>query len=180
MKIVVYLCCDDSQRRLGEQSIRLAWCDRAITPDEKVSMGNKDDWAIAQTTTYTNRSRGDIQQIEIVHVYRDVKPDKTEWEFLSYKDSHPSQAFEVQISEVGSNFIGWVAHISGKAPNLGEYVVSYGIKEDGSKTVRVEPWFTRELEVFTSDDADSAFATVYLTHHIIKSVESAVKEMAAA
>ncbi len=169
MNIVVYQCCDGSQRQLGESATRLAWCEGDIDFEAPISMGEEENWQIAHVSSFQSvMSR--VQQIYFVYIYRDVKPDKSEWEWLAYKESHPFQALEIQISEIGGNFIGWTARILGDIPKVDEYIVSYGMKEDGTKITKVEPWFKTHLELFVSDDPDAAFSSIYLSYHKIKTV----------
>ncbi|MGB3787810.1 MAG: hypothetical protein WA949_07355 [Phormidesmis sp.] len=182
MDIVLYECCDGTQRHIGEESTRFAWLNSPIDIDQPISMnGVEADWRIADIITYKNTQQSEIEHIHFAYVYRgDVPPLRSEWPYLKYREDYPTQAFEIQIAQIGGNFIGWVAHINGDAPATDKYNITYGIRPDGTRVTRVEPWFKTKAEVFTSEDSVSPFATLYLSHHIIKPIEAAADEKAEA
>lgn len=176
MDIVVYQCCDSRQRQIGEESTRFVWSD-SPTIAQPVSMnGVVADWKIAEVITYRNTQQSEIENIHYVYVYRgDTPPSRSEWTYLKHKENHPTQAFEIQIAQIGGNFLGWVGLISGDAPLTGRYNISYGIKPDGTKVTKVEPWFKEKSEVFTTKEIVSPFATLYLSHHAIKPISKQEK-----
>ena len=172
LDIVVYQCCQAKQRKLGEDCIRLAWVPRGSADfQDNVSMGASPDWKVAKVNTYTSRHAHEVERIHMVYLYRDVLPDISTWGFFYGKEDHPNQAFEIQISEIGSNFIGWAAKISGNVPEVGKYIRTYGIDPAGQHHVRVEPWFKTDLALFVPENPKSAFELIYLSSHIIKPVE---------
>lgn len=173
MRVVVYICCDPDQRELGEQPIRLAWADNHLAP-ANVSMGKDENWRIAQTNTYRYPVQDTISSIEVSYVYRGEIPPTSEWQFLRYARNYPNQALEVRIADIGSNFLGWAVLPYGDVPEVNEYLINYGIKPDGTKLMRAEPWFRTAINNFHSDESNPPFAGVYLVHHQMKTVETAV------
>lgn len=182
MRAIVYICCDGKQRQLGEQAIRLAWSDAPIDRKQPISMGAESNWAIADIFTYRNSDLEDLEAISVVYIYRGNKPSRTDWEFLAFKDSYPMQSLEIQTSEVGSNFLGWTVHCDGERPQVGQYLVTYGIKRDGSSVRAIEPWFRSDVVSFfcdttyLSDTTDIPFNKVHLSLHKIRVLSEAPKK----
>ncbi len=173
MEIVVYICCDAKQRKLGEQSIRLAWIDEAPEIYDCVSMGGERDWCPASIWRYT----GDGLSASVVNLYRRIVPERSDWELAGLKEDFPNQSLEVKISEVGSNFLGWELATDGEPPQNNQYILSYGISPAGEKSINVEPWFTTEVSTLECQHLNSDLARLYVSKHIIKAVENKAAEV---
>lgn len=174
MKIVVYQCCNSEQRKAGEKALRLAWTDqKGSYYAEPVSMGGVADWKVAEVFTYQSSESQAINYVEFVYVYRGEKPDPSTWAFIAYRNSHPAQSLEIQISEVGSNFLNWVANIDGSKPEVGKYILSYGIDENGISHTRVEPWMTTDVvELTPHGEAKVPFSRIDISLNQIKAVST--------
>jgi hypothetical protein len=177
LKIIAYICCDGKQRELGEQPMRFIWSDARPKPKELISMGDKPDWMIAAIADYESPEPEQIPSVYVVYVYRGELPARSEWEFYACKESHPNQSLEIQISEIGANFIGWEASMDGELPEVEQYIVSYGVSPSGDKLVRVEPWFKTEVVALESYIPERAFKRVHVSKHIIKTVSKVAAEM---
>lgn len=167
MKVVVYICCDPKQRELGEHSVRLAWADDSSQPDQ-ISMGKERNWSIAQSASYLCSDQEPISQVEVAYVYRDDMPSPAKWQFQTYQEDYPLQALEVRVADIGSNFLGWAVRPQGGVPEIDEYLVNYGIKPNGTRMARTEPWFKTAVDSFHNSEAIRPFASVHIVHHQIK------------
>ena len=168
MNITVLQVCDSAQREIGEEDTKLLWCDHAPQLKQQISMGRCDDWQIVEVVPYHFRNDSVIDIIYVAFVAKEAV-DVTEWNYLCWRETSPKQALELRIEQLGSNFLGWAVNVQGDAPRVGEYLVSYGLSEQGLST-RVEPWLMTAFDTFTSDLPRSPFDCVFLAHHRIKPV----------
>ena len=134
MKLAIYQYCDESQRLPHELSIRFVWCDRAPEIEETVSMGGEPDWKIADITAYKGNSTVDC--VYAVSLYRDNCPNRAEWELYELKKVYPLQALQVQLSNVGSEVLGYEVDFTGQQPTVGNPLIRYGLQEDTFVTRR--------------------------------------------
>ncbi|MBE9064996.1 hypothetical protein [cf. Phormidesmis sp. LEGE 11477] len=167
MNIIVYQCCDLSQRQLGEQPIRLTWSDAPPAVGKAISMGAESDWHIAEFYTYKQQSTGLVDGIYFAYVFRENIPDLERWPYIPYRKSHPHQVLEIQIPEIGGNFIGSKVNVVGRAPTLNQYITSYGVR-DGKTVSIIEPWFKVQSDRFEELEQNSPFEFVYLSYHQIR------------
>ncbi|MEL7358247.1 MAG: hypothetical protein AAFN40_16990 [Cyanobacteria bacterium J06560_6] len=162
MKLAVYQYCDESQRRSHELSIRFAWCDQAPQRDEVIAMGDEADWQIADVATYAGN--GALAEIYVVSLYRGTLPAREDWELLALKAAYPEQSLQIQISDMGSDVLGFETTFLNQVPTVGSHLIRYGIREDTFVTRR-EEWKVSAVEVFTAIEENVPFQQIYLVFH---------------
>jgi hypothetical protein len=162
MKLAVYQYCDESQRQPHELSIRFAWCDRAPAPNELVAMGDEATWQVADFAVY--EGAGQITHVYAISLYRKTLPPREDWELYALKSNYPEQSLQVQISDVGSEILGYEINFLGQTPTVGSQLIRYGIREDTFVTRR-EAWQVSAVEEFSSSHMSIPFCQIYLAFH---------------
>jgi hypothetical protein len=162
MKLAVYQYCDESQRQPHELSIRFAWCDRAPAPSELVAMGDEATWQVADCAVY--EGAGQITHVYAVSLYRKALPPRADWELYALKANYPEQSLQLQISDVGSEILGYEIDFWGQTPALGSHLIRYGIQESTFVTRR-EAWQVSAVEEFSSSHMGIPFRQIYLAFH---------------
>ena len=168
MNITVLQVCDSSQREIGEEDTKLLWCDQSPQLKQRVSMGHRDDWQIVEVVPYYPRHDSVLDVIYFAFVDKKAV-DVSEWNYLCWRETSPKQALELRIEDPGSNFLGWSVNVQGDLPKVGDYLVSYGLSEQGLST-RAEPWLMTAFDTFTSSLPRSPFDRIFLAHHRIQPV----------
>jgi hypothetical protein len=162
MKLAVYQYCDESQRQPNELSIRFAWCDRAPKPQDLVAMGDEATWQVADFSVY--EGAGQITHVYAVNLYRETLPSQADWELYALKANYPEQSLQIQISDVGSEILGYEINFLGQKPAIGNHLIRYGIQESTFVTRR-EAWQVSAIEEFSSNHENVPFQQIYLAFH---------------
>jgi hypothetical protein len=162
MKLAVYQYCDESQRQPHELSIRFAWCDRAPAPGELIAMGDEATWQVADCAVY--EGAGQITHVYAVSLYRKALPPRADWELYALKANYPEQSLQLQISDVGSEILGYEINFLGQTPTVDSQLIRYGIREETFVTRR-EAWQVARGENFMPNFNDVPFHHVYLAFY---------------
>ena len=162
MKLAVYQYCDESQRHPHELSIRFAWCERAPETSELIAMGDTANWRVANVVTY--EGDGLVTHVYAVSLYREELPEQEKWELYALRKLCPEQSLHVQLSDVGSEILGFEIVFSEQQPSIGSQLVRYGIREDTFVT-RQEIWQVSEIDTLSAAGSNVPFQKISLIYH---------------
>lgn len=174
MKLAVYQYCDESQRRPHELSIQFAWCEHSPEIGNLVAMGDDASWQVANVATYTGT--GEVTHVYVVSLYRGELPSQDNWELYALRKLCPEQSLHIQLSDIGSEVLGFEIVFTEQHPSIGSQLVRYGIREDTFVTRR-EIWQVAGVETLSTTLLDMPFQKVSLIYHKVARENLAIEKV---
>ena len=160
MKLIIYICCQESQAQIPERSVVTEWADAAPTVETMVSMGQYKRWTIVDVATYVCES-STVDAVYLAHVYADNDcPPRQDWD-ASF--ARPEENIHVELSGVGSPKLQLGFNVLGQSPKVGAQLMNY---ERTDHPTLVKPvatgWVIDSFDEFRSQNG-GFYKAIYLS-----------------
>jgi hypothetical protein len=157
MNLIIYSCCRESDRAVGEEPIRVEWSDTVPDIGETISLGSERHWFKVKITRYESTKQN--IDVYLVHVNRTLStPVKWDCEGCEHETIH------IELSAVGEPILGFAFNVLGTAPQIGKQLITYA-RTDHPTLMKEAPngWIIDRYDEFLPDP-NAPYKAIYLAY----------------